>query len=207
MFKQSRRKTASTGISENESHGKEQLEEILGAFSGEAAPAPAGLVLLNGRGELLYGNSIAQAVLCYPDTPKRAEQNGELGEKIRSELLRVLRYYPQPAELVSGRRKYLCRTLLLEPASTNGSGPTTAIVLERHSRRNDRLRRLCGQFRLTGREREAVLLLVEGLTTKEIAQRMGISPHTVKVFLRLIMMKVGATTRSGIVGKVNDPQL
>jgi DNA-binding CsgD family transcriptional regulator len=56
---------------------------------------------------------------------------------------------------------------------------------------------------LTPREREALILLTEGLTSKEIAQRMNISAHTVKGFVHLIMLKLGVTTRSGIVGKIN----
>jgi DNA-binding CsgD family transcriptional regulator len=181
-----------------------ELQAAVTAFFPEATHCPAGLVLLNGSGELLYINSLAEAVLCYPNRPRRErEHHTELSEKICADLLRVCSYSQERAEFVSGRRKYVCRTLLLEPASTNGTGPTIAIVLERDSRRNDGLRRLCEQFKLTRREQEATLLLLDGLTTKEIAQRMNISPHTVKAFLRLIMMKLGATTRSGIVGKVN----
>ncbi len=56
------------------------------------------------------------------------------------------------------------------------------------------------QFRLTPREREIALLLTEGLTSKEIAQRLEISPYTVKGYLNFLMRKLGVTTRSGIVG-------
>jgi len=38
--------------------------------------------------------------------------------------------------------------------------------------------------------------------SKEIAERMKISPSTVKAFLRLVMVKMSVSTRSGIVGKV-----
>ena len=44
--------------------------------------------------------------------------------------------------------------------------------------------------------------LMQGLTSKEIAQRMGISPYTVKTYVKLVMIKLGVTTRSGIVGKL-----
>jgi len=49
---------------------------------------------------------------------------------------------------------------------------------------------------------KTVEFLVHGLTSKEIADRMNISPNTVKAFIRQIMMKTRASTRSGIVGKV-----
>ena len=45
-------------------------------------------------------------------------------------------------------------------------------------------------------------LLIMGLTNKEIADRMGISANTVKGFVRLVMLKMGTSGRSGIVAKV-----
>ena len=60
------------------------------------------------------------------------------------------------------------------------------------------------QYGLTPREREVASLLVEGLTSKEIAQRMDISAHTVKGYLHFVMTKLGATTRSGIVGRLGE---
>ena len=44
--------------------------------------------------------------------------------------------------------------------------------------------------------------LLQGLTSKEIAREMDISPYTVKTYVRLVMIKMGVTTRSGIVGKL-----
>jgi DNA-binding CsgD family transcriptional regulator len=44
--------------------------------------------------------------------------------------------------------------------------------------------------------------LIQGLTNKEIAGRMNISPNTVRAFIRMVMGKLGVSTRSGIVGIV-----
>ena len=44
--------------------------------------------------------------------------------------------------------------------------------------------------------------LLRRASKKEIAIRMNISPNTVKAFLRLVMVKMGVSTRSGIVGRV-----
>ena len=63
------------------------------------------------------------------------------------------------------------------------------------------LAQISDEYGLTGREKETMRLLLGGLTSKEIASRMRISPNTVKVFLRLIMLKMGVTTRAGIIGK------
>ena len=80
-----------------------------------------------------------------------------------------------------------------------------AILLERHTSGVDALNELTHQFDLTGRESEMVSLLMEGLTSKEIANRMQISPNTVKAFLRLVMLKMDVSPRSGIVGKIVGP--
>jgi DNA-binding NarL/FixJ family response regulator len=41
-----------------------------------------------------------------------------------------------------------------------------------------------------------------GLTDKQIADKMDISPNTVKCFVRLIMIKMGVGTRTGVMAKI-----
>jgi DNA-binding CsgD family transcriptional regulator len=158
-----------------------------------------GLILLDRTGQCLYINSTAQQVLCYP-APLRNDQD-LIRQQIHSRLLPVCSRCER-GTLVSGRRTYIYQTRLLESVNAP-EGATIAIVLERNSRRNENVRRICERYKLTPREREALMLLAEGLTSKEIAQRMDISAHTVKGFVHLVMLKLGVTTRSGIVGKIN----
>ncbi len=61
---------------------------------------------------------------------------------------------------------------------------------------------VASQYHLTDREQEVLRGIAIGLTSKETAERMNISPNTVKSFRHIIMIKMGAGTRSGIVGKV-----
>src|SRR5436853_1546079 len=61
---------------------------------------------------------------------------------------------------------------------------------------------ICHKYHLSRREGETVRFLIEGLTNKEIAARMGISPDTVKVFLRLAVMEMGVSSRRGIMSKL-----
>ena len=49
---------------------------------------------------------------------------------------------------------------------------------------------------LTGREQEVVELVAEGMTNKEIARRLGISPATVKVHVERIIGKLGVADRT-----------
>jgi DNA-binding NarL/FixJ family response regulator len=124
----------------------------------------------------------------------------EISHSIRSLLARKTGVddLPLTTSLVSGRRRYLVRVFALECESRGRSAPTIAITVERSNVLGD----LAVRFQLTGREVEVVRHLVGGLTSKEIAARMNVSPNTVKAFFRLVMTKMGVTTRAGVIGKL-----
>jgi len=90
------------------------------------------------------------------------------------------------------RRKTVGAVLPLPSASLNAISNK-----EKHLQRL--LLQTSQEFHLTHREQEVVRLLIMGLTNKEIADRMGISANTVKGFVRLVMLKMGTSGRSGIV--------
>ena len=54
---------------------------------------------------------------------------------------------------------------------------------------------------LTSRELEILAAIGEGLTNKEVARRLGISPHTVKFHLEAIFEKLGAGSRAEAIAK------
>ena len=54
----------------------------------------------------------------------------------------------------------------------------------------------------TAREREIAALLIEGLTSKLIGKRLGISPRTVDVYRARLMRKTGAATTPELVNKL-----
>jgi len=54
----------------------------------------------------------------------------------------------------------------------------------------------------TAREREIAALLIEGLTSKLIGKRLGISPRTVDVYRARLMRKVGAASTTELVNKL-----
>jgi RNA polymerase sigma factor (sigma-70 family) len=53
--------------------------------------------------------------------------------------------------------------------------------------------------RLTPREREVLELVAEGMSNREIAERLGNSEHTVKFHVSSLLGKVGAVTRAELV--------
>ena len=54
----------------------------------------------------------------------------------------------------------------------------------------------------TAREREIAALLIEGLTSKLVGKRLGISPRTVDVYRARLMRKVEASTTAELVHKL-----
>ena len=164
-----------------------------------------GLLLLDSSHDLIYINDVANQVLSYPQLPvEAAPLKKHLLDKFQLILPSV--ESPQPVRFTSGRRHY--HSSIQSVTSCSGT-PDDAIVvlLERIARRSVDIGQAAAKFRLSQRERETVTYLMQGLTSKEIAQKMTISPYTVKTYLKLIMIKMTVSTRSGIVGKLVSPEL
>lgn len=174
------------------------------------AASGVGLVLLDASLKVLYANGEAIRILAYPAAPPtRHARDPHMTKKIRAQLesSRPSPAQPSLTELSSGRRRYLCRAFALGPGSsslftTASFQPSIAALIERSKRALAELAKVGDQFHLTPREREAMALLLHGLTSKQIAARMNVSPNTVKAFLRMIMLRMGVSTRSAIVGKI-----
>jgi DNA-binding CsgD family transcriptional regulator len=168
-------------------------------------PAGAGFILADTEWNPLYANEEAKKIVTYPEGPRRfpsawallqktiftltSEQNSSLASTSRVEFL-------------SGRRKYVGLAIPLAKWQRPPAGAAVAVVLERSGAASRGAVELSESFHLTEREREVVELLIQGLTNKEIAGRMNISPNTVRAFIRMVMGKLGVSTRSGIVGIV-----
>ena len=163
-------------------------------------PARVGFILLGSSWKPVYSNSEALRILAYPSPPLKSP-DAQFLESVRSIVGKETGAsgFPITTHFMSGKRRYLCRTFVLEPESNRNSKPTIAIVLERQ---RGVLIDLAARFQLTDREIEAVQHLADGLTSKGIAQRMNVSPATVKVLLRHVMLKMDVSTRSGVIGKL-----
>ena len=164
-----------------------------------------GFLMLNCSLTVLSSNAEAVAILGYPDNvAKLSDSTTQLTQEIRSKLVN----WPFPGESVfvtefqSGRRRYFCRAFLVDSLPQSANQPAIAILLERGPSGLVGLAQVCEQFNFTQREREVLEYLLQGMGSKDIAKRMNVSPNTVKAFLRLIMIKMGVSSRSAIVGKI-----
>jgi DNA-binding NarL/FixJ family response regulator len=165
---------------------------------------PEGFLLLDSSMKPIFVNPAAAQILVYPEKP---ETQRNLDSYVASRV-RLILFSEQPskgsalvAEFQSGRRTYRCRSFPVNGMANGHSHAAVAVLLERASAKSASLAPLFERFHLTTREQEVAQFLLHGLTSKEIGKRMQISPNTVKAFLRLIMVKMGVSTRSGIVGK------
>jgi DNA-binding CsgD family transcriptional regulator len=165
----------------------------------------AGFLLLGSSLRPVSFNAEAVQILGYPDNVKNlANSELLLTEKIQSSL--IIR--PSTGESVfvkefrSGRRHYFCRALLIDSHAKEPSQPSIAVLLERGPCGLISLSQVYQQFNLTQREQEALQYLLQGMRNKDIANQMNVSPHTIRAFLRLIMIKTGVSSRSAIVGKI-----
>jgi two-component system, NarL family, nitrate/nitrite response regulator NarL len=52
---------------------------------------------------------------------------------------------------------------------------------------------------LTPREHDVLVLVADGLRNRDVAERLGITEHTVKFHLAAIFGKLGASSRTGAV--------
>jgi len=70
---------------------------------------------------------------------------------------------------------------------------------------------LCKTHDLTGRERQLVALILDGLATKQLAHALSISAHTVQDHLKSIFAKTGVRSRreliSRLAGRVPEPRM
>jgi DNA-binding CsgD family transcriptional regulator len=102
-----------------------------------------------------------------------------------------------------GSTVYLCRSYLLETRSGHLTELSfMALHLERIAGAQEAIQDAIAMYNLTEREEQTLKGILMGLSTKEVADQMSISPNTVKAFTRLIMIKLGVTTRWGIIAKV-----
>ncbi len=60
------------------------------------------------------------------------------------------------------------------------------------------------KYGLTKREQEALSGILGGLSNKELAAWMNISPNTVKAFIHIVMLKMGASTRAEIAERIRS---
>jgi len=195
-------KTAPSDSTAREKLMPDKIPPANGRYPVLSAP---GLILVGPAPDQIVNNSEAIQILAYPNPPTGVKRVGTL---LTNKMAGILKQRSGGesdfaiTDLVSGRRRYQCTRYVLNMQGLQAS-KMVVILMERTGSPDVTMQQLCNGLHLTEREQETVGLLVRGLTSKEIAQHMGISPNTVKSFLRLVMTKAGVSTRTGLIGRVS----
>lgn len=101
-----------------------------------------------------------------------------------------------------GGSEYDCRAYLVDCPEGVLPQPTVAFLLETHALATDAIDKVAAHYNLTRREQEALRGISLGLSSTDVAKRMNISPSTLRTFLRLMKIKMGATSRAGMVSAI-----
>jgi DNA-binding CsgD family transcriptional regulator len=177
---------------------------LVGEASDPEGPDSPGVVVLGADGgiaSLTPGAERWLAVLPGGDAP-----GGDLPAALRAVAGRAL-----AARAAGGRddpafarvRTTDGRWVLLHGArmTDEGRGSRAAVIVEpAHPDRISPL--LMAAHGLTARERDVTRLVLRGLSTMEIADRLVVSPHTVQQHLKAVFGKTGARSRRELVGAV-----
>src|ERR1700730_13015885 len=156
-------------------------------------PAPqapdVGMVLLDGSLKPIAFDRGAAAILhnanetSVPEEILRAIRGRKLAEL--SSIKTVFRI---------GKSEYLCRAYGVECEAALLGQSIVVLHLERDSLMGNAMYEAALKYNLTEREQEALKGISMGLSNKQLAERMDISPNTVRAFLRFIMVKMGVTS-------------
>jgi len=103
--------------------------------------------------------------------------------------------------LKSDRRLYCIKGLRLSNHHPNQEaiGNRYIFVMERMNTEDINLPLILRHFKLNKREQDIVRLLIQERGNKEIAQVLGLSLNTIKSYLKILMRKLGVTSRAGII--------
>jgi DNA-binding CsgD family transcriptional regulator len=170
-----------------------------------SARPKSGVVLMDMSLQLIASDQGAAQILEaeQPVNPARED----LGLVIPEGILREIRNRTQTGTsdrtlyFLIGRRKYRCRSYLLRPKLKPA---IMAVHFDTEELTSDPIAPIAAEYGLTDREHESLRGIALGLTNKELADRMQISPNTAKAHVRLIMLKLGVTTRGAILGRILD---
>jgi DNA-binding CsgD family transcriptional regulator len=96
------------------------------------------------------------------------------------------------------------RWVMIEAAPLEGGGDGQVAITLRAATASETFDLLCRAYALSRRERQVVALLVTGLDTRAVAQRLFISRFTVQDHLKSVFAKIGVHSRRELLAKLDS---
>ena len=198
-----------------------ELNRVAGRIDAAVEAARTGVTWARAAGMVGEEAQALEAWLRVAPSDEVAMRLGELASRTDSELVSALAEYARAAAvpdaealLAVGDRFALMESwwLAAEAAGAAASGFETggaaraaksaarkaAAYAERCDGGQPVIDLTAGPVRLTKREREVAILVVAGTSTKEIAERMYLSPRTIENHLHHAYIKLGVTDRAAL---------
>ncbi len=167
--------------------------------------ADAAIMIFGASGNILFANRLADALIS-----KQTEEELTVGWKTQDSqpLFRLL--FTKVGEILDGTGGESWRdwvevsdgsALTIDMVDLSGDGvdfgpAVMAILREAAGPPDERVKEFATQHRLSPRERDVLRLLVRGYDTAGLAERLGISPHTVRDHLKNVFRKTSNRSRS-----------
>jgi DNA-binding CsgD family transcriptional regulator len=101
----------------------------------------------------------------------------------------------ESVEIATCEARYRLRRVYLSPAVLCAPEPLRLTLLERQPSPIPTAAELSRRFALTARESEVAALLASRLSTAEVAQALGISPHTARRHVEAVLRKLHVRSR------------
>jgi DNA-binding CsgD family transcriptional regulator len=100
-------------------------------------------------------------------------------------------------------RTWTGRWAVVEGAALEGAGHGHVAITLRAAAGDEVFDLLCRTYDLTRRERQLVALVLDGLATKQLADALCISPHTVQDHLKAVFDKTGVRSRRELISHLS----
>jgi DNA-binding CsgD family transcriptional regulator len=85
-----------------------------------------------------------------------------------------------------------------------GGGDTMYAVVIEADRHDECIARAVGRFRLTGRQVEVLLHVLEGASAPDVARELQISEYTAQGYIKTLLLKTSSRNRASMVAKILD---
>lgn len=197
------------------------LRRALGRVIHKATSQPPVVLILDANGEVMNISVGGQRVLeeleisldgggvrsLEDGTVDGASSQGRRGQRsvVTSEVLKVAtlkaRWSRSTSSFTTRVRGDSGQWLRLHVSPLEGDAGFVAVTVET-ARPDDLVPILLDSYGLTDRETEIVLLLCRGLSAREIAGELSISPHTVRDYVKTIYEKADVNSRGELVARL-----
>lgn len=198
------------GAMTREFHRQRLLAETT-LLRGGLEATSAAVLLFGPTGSILYANGPADRLLSMQTEDELTVEWVDEGPQPLfrllcsqvSLLLEGVRNDPWQSRLeLSDGTERTCEIVPLQ-TGTDGFGRVVLAILREVGLPPDRrVAEFATQHRLSPREREVLRLLVRGFDTTELADRLGISPHTVRDHLKHVFRKTSSRSRSEVLSAI-----